>query len=207
MSPLVADASVLRNFGVLRWGQHLVALAGGSLFVAHGVMGLDESEVGEIEGIRAALERTAKNEPHSGTGSQAVVATIGLDELIALRSTELKVATLTDEERLLAVRLQSRDPADRTWRRQDLGLRARRLHLGEAVSIAVAVARDLPFACDEADGRRAYQVLASRAPLETLDLVKAAVEQSFIGLEEGRAGYRELLESELHRFGGPPWVE
>lgn len=82
---------------------------------------------------------------------------------------------------------------------------ARRLDLGESVSIAVAVVREFPFACDDVDGRLAYRVLGAREALRTVDLVKAATEASLLGPDEARAGYRELIESDLHRFGGPSW--
>jgi hypothetical protein len=37
---VLADASVLRNFAILGWLDHLIVLAGGTVYVAHGVMGL-----------------------------------------------------------------------------------------------------------------------------------------------------------------------
>lgn len=197
---------MLRNFGVLGWGEHLVALAEGELLVAHGVMGLDDDELGEVERIRAAIDRRAQEELGSGIGSQALAAADGLARLLALRSRGVKVSTLNEKERRLAVRLQSRESADRAWRQSDLGLRARRLDLGESVSIAIAVARDLPFACDDSDGQRAYRALAAGEPFQTLDLVKLAAERSLLSRHDAYMGYTELVESDLHRFGGSSWV-
>jgi hypothetical protein len=62
---LLADASVARNFAVLHWTDHLVSVAGGILYIAHGVLGLHGDEAGEIEGIRAALERESVASPGS----------------------------------------------------------------------------------------------------------------------------------------------
>jgi len=54
-------------------------------------------------------------------------------------------------ETAMALQLSSRDAHHGEWR-HSLGLRARRLDTGEAVSIAIAVARGLDFASDDAHG-------------------------------------------------------
>ena len=84
-----------------------------------------------------------------------------------------------------------------------MGIRARRLDAGEAVSIAIATSRDLELATDDDDGRRAYLALGGRRHWWTLDLVREAVRQGILGEMEARAGYERLLED--FGFWGAEW--
>jgi hypothetical protein len=118
---LLADASVARNFAVLGWIDELVALAGGTLDIAHGVLGLGPDETGEIERIRVAFDSESVRSPGSPAATAALV---GLDDLIRRRSHDVTVLVPTEAEIAVAVRLQ--DPKERAWR-QSLGVRARRL--------------------------------------------------------------------------------
>jgi hypothetical protein len=197
---LLADASVARNFAVLGWIDELVALAGGTLYVAHGVLGIDPNEVGEIERIRAAFDNESMRSPGSPEASAATAALVGLDDLLRRRSNDVTVLVPAEAEMAVAVRLQ--DPKEGTWR-QSLGVRARRLDAGEAASIAIATARDLPFASDDDDGRAAYQALGGTKHFWTLDLVQEAAAQGLLGDADAREGYRMLCERYL--FWGQPW--
>jgi predicted nucleic acid-binding protein len=197
---LLSDASVARNFAVLGWIDELVALAGGTLDIAHGVLGIDPDEVGEIERIRAAFDNESMRSPGSPTASAATAALVGLDDLIRRRSNDVTVLVPTDAEMAVAVRLQ--DPKEGTWR-QSLDVRARRLDAGEAVSIAIATARGLTFASDDNDGRAAYQALGGIKHLWTLDLVQEAAAQGLLADADAREGYRTLRER--YRFWGQPW--
>jgi predicted nucleic acid-binding protein len=188
---LLADASVARNFAVLGWTDELITLAGGSLFIAHGVLGMDCDEVGEIERMRS---------PGSPMASAATAALVGLDDLIRRRSKDVTVLAPTEVEMAVAIRLQ--DPREGTWRRS-LGVRARRLDAGEAVSIAIATVRGLTFASDDDDGRAAYEALAGIRHRWTLDLVQEAVAQGLLTDTDARRGYRLLRER--YRFWGQPW--
>jgi hypothetical protein len=197
---LLADASVARNFAVLGWIDELVALAGGTLYIAHGVLGIDHDEGGEIERIRAAFDNESMRTPGSPAASSAIAALIGLDDLIRRRSNDVTVLVPADTEMAVAVRLQ--DPGEGTWR-QSLGVRARRLDAGEAVSIAIATARGLTFASDDDDGRAAYEALGGIKHLWTLDLVQDAAAQGLLADADAREGYRMLCERYL--FWGQPW--
>ena len=76
----------------------------------------------------------------------------GLDELLALYAGELTVFTPDGDEVELAVRLQSRRPEDRAWRRS--------LDAGESASIAIAASRSLPFASDDEDALTLWKHLS-----------------------------------------------
>src|SRR4029453_166939 len=107
---LLADASVARNFAVLGWTDELIALAGGSLSIAHGVLGMDCNEVGEIERIRAAFDNESIRSPGSPLASAATAALVGLDDLIRRRSKDVAVLAPTEAEMAVAIRLQ--DPRE-----------------------------------------------------------------------------------------------
>jgi hypothetical protein len=107
---LLADASVARNFAVLGWTDELIALAGGSLSIAHGVLGMDCNEVGEIERIRAAFDNESIRSPGSPMASAATAALVGLDDLIRRRSKDVAVLAPTEAEMAVAIRLQ--DPRE-----------------------------------------------------------------------------------------------
>ena len=198
---MLSDASVLRNFAILGWVDQLVALAGGEVYVAHGVMGLYDDDPGEIEAIRAAFVEESLNNPGSPTSTAATVAVVGLDALLGRRSRDITVVSPTDDEFAVALRLQ--DPGERTWR-QGLGVRSRRLDAGEAVSIAIATARGLAFASDDDDARVAYLALEGSRHVWTLDLIQEAVHRGLLDERAARAGYEKLRQ--MYRFWGPPWT-
>lgn len=199
---MLADTTVVRNFAILGWIDHLVTLAGGTLHVAHGVLGIDIDETGEIERIRAAFEEESLHHPGSPAASAAVAAIVGLDDLVGRRSGDVVVLLPAPQEIDLAVRLQ--DPGEREWRR-GLGVRARRLDAGEAVSVAIATARGLAFGSDDDDGRAAYIALGGVSHFWTLDLLQQATERGLLAEVDARAGYRRLCER--YRFWGEAWPE
>jgi predicted nucleic acid-binding protein len=110
------------------------------------------------------------------------------------------VVVPSQEELRLAIRLQARE--EREWR-TTLGMRARRLDTGEAVSLAICISRNESFGCDDEDARIAYQALGGRECRSTLELARLAVERGLLRESEARAGY-EKLRGEF-RFFGPPW--
>jgi predicted nucleic acid-binding protein len=198
---LLVDTSVARNFGVLDWSDHLVALCGGVIRVAHGVLGLEQSESGELDGIRASIERETRTyRTGSPESSLASAALVGIERLIARRGQDLEVVQPTEEELALAVRLQ--DSRQSNWLRS-LGVRARRLDAGEAVSIAIAVHREQELGSDDSDGRRAYLGLGGTQHWWTLDLVQKAVALDLLPEDVARGGYSALRER--HRFWGERW--
>lgn len=199
---MLADATVARNFAILGWTDHLVILAGGTLYVAHGVLGIENDEIGEIERIRAAFEEESLHDPGSPAASAAVAAIVGLDDLVGRRSSDVAVLQPTPQEIDLAVRLQ--DPRERAWR-SSLGVRARRLDAGEAVSVAIATGRGFAFGSDDDDGRAAYIALGGVRHHWTLDLVQQAAGRGLLAEADARAGYRTLCER--YRFWGELWPE
>lgn len=104
----------------------------------------------------------------------------------------------------LAVRLQSRRPADRQWR-QELGARSRRLDLGEAVTIAIASSRSLPFASDDDDALTLWQALTGTAGHRTRDMLQRLADSGVVAEEDARHVYQVLQADDLHNLGGPPW--
>ena len=197
---MLADASVLRNFAILGWLDHLVALAGGTVYVAHGVMGLAHDEPGEIERIRDFFEQESLRHPGSPTAIAATVALVGLDDLLGRRSHDITVLSPTIDELAVAVRLQDREA--RAWR-QELGVKARRLDAGEAVSIAIATSRGLALASDDDDARLGYLALGGSNHAWTLDLIQNAVGTGLLDEATARAAYENLRQQ--HRFWGMPW--
>lgn len=197
---MLADASVLRNFAILGWLDQLVALVGGTVYVAHGVMGLAHDEPGEIERIRNSFEQESLRHPGSPAAIAATVALVGLDALLIRRSHDITVLSPTLNELAVAVRLQDRE--ERAWR-QELGVRARRLDAGEAVSIAIATSRGLAFASDDDDARLAYLALGGQDHAWTLDLIQKAVSSGLLHEPSARTAYESLRQQ--HRFWGMPW--
>jgi len=100
--------------------------------------------------------------------------------------------------------LQSRDDADREWRRS-LGAKARRLDAGEAATIAIARERSLGFASDDDDALVLWQALAGNPGLRTVDLMHRVVDAGLVADADGRALYDTLQSDDLHNLGGPPW--
>jgi hypothetical protein len=104
----------------------------------------------------------------------------------------------------MAARLTSSDPEHRAWR-QTLGMRARRLDAGEAVSIAITEARVLDFASDDEQALVAYAAITGRPGLRTRDVIRLLVSKGLIDEVAGSNGYRLLQEDDLHLLGGPDW--
>jgi hypothetical protein len=95
----------------------------------------------------------------------------------------------------MTARLTSLEADEREWRRE-LGLRARRLDVGEAVSIGIAVKRGLEFASDDEQALIAYSALTGRPPVRTRDVIKLLVNQQLIEEAVGRDGYRFLQQDD-----------
>jgi hypothetical protein len=89
----------------------------------------------------------------------------------------------------MTARLVSREADQRAWRRE-LGLRARWLDSGEAVSIAIAQARALDFVLDDEQALVAYTALTGRPPVRTRDVIRLLVGKDLIEEAEGRSGYQ-----------------
>lgn len=202
---MLIDASVARSIAVLGWVHQLARAVGGSLSIAHGVLGAGTDEPSELRGIRDALQREIGASPHgSGRYSKAVAAVHGLDELLNLGSPTIRLLMPDSEEVRMATRLTSRAADDRAWRCR-LGLRARRLDAGEAVSISIAHARGIDFASDDGQALLAYTALTTRPPVRTQDVIKLLINTGTIDEATGRHGYQFLQEDDLHLLGGPDW--
>jgi hypothetical protein len=202
---MLVDASVARSLAVLGWVDQLAQVTGGSLSIAHGVIGIDTDEPSELRGIRDALQREVDTSPHgSGRYSKAVAAVHGLDVLLTLGPPTITVLVPDAGEVQITARLTSRDANDRDWRRS-LGLRARWLDAGEAVSIAIAHARNIDFASDDREALVAYAALTTRPQVRTRDVIKLLIGSGMIDEATGRDGYRFLQEDDLHFLGGPDW--
>jgi hypothetical protein len=138
---MLVDASVARSFAVLGWVEPLADAVGGSLFVAHGVLGAHPDEPSELLGIRNALQREATASGlGSGRSSKALAAVQGLNRLLSLGSPAVQVLMPDTEEIQMAARLMSAQPNHREWRR-GLGLRARRLDAGGPAAWSAASAK------------------------------------------------------------------
>lgn len=202
---MLLDASVARSFAVIGWAKHLVGIGGGRLLVADGVHARAPEEPSELRAIRNALQRQADRAGYgSGLASRALAAVQGLEELLALPEDKLVVLSLAAEEFNVAVRLQSRDPQDREWRRS-LGARSRRLDAGEAASIAIAATRSLAFASDDEDALAIWEGLTGSTACRTRDLLHQVVDDGLSQEEDAREMYRILQTDDLHNLGGPLW--
>lgn len=202
---MLVDSSVARSFAVVGWTLRLVAVAGGRLLLAEGVHSASVAEASELRSIRSALARQAQEAGiGSGLSSRALAAVQGLDELLGLQPPQLTVLPLDEAELKLAVRLQSRDLADREWR-HSLGARSRRLDAGEAASIAIASNRSLAFASDDEDALVLWHALTSSQGLRTRTLLHQSVSARVCDADDARAVYQLLQSDDLHNLGGPPW--
>lgn len=202
---MILDASVARSIAVLGWVDPLAHALDGSLIVAHGVLGTDPDEPCELRRIRDALQREANtSRPGSGRYSKALAAVNSIDSLLRLGAPRITLLFPNADEMRMTARLTSRAVDQREWRRR-LGLRARWLDSGEAVSIAIAQARGLGFASDDEQALIAYTALTGRPPLRTRDVIQLLVSKGVIEETEGRSGYHFLQEDDLHRLGGPDW--
>jgi hypothetical protein len=198
---VISDASVVRNFAVLGWTDCLCTLCGGTILVAEGVIGAAPGDPGEIESAKEYFDMEAERASlGSRAQTDALAASRGLADLLARRSTDVVVVTLTPAELNLALRLQ--DTAERPWR-EGLGMKARRLDAGEAACIAIAVTRALALATDDGDGVVAFKALGGTDHSWTRDLLKRAVKDGLLGEAEAKAGYEEL-QSQFN-FRAPPW--
>jgi hypothetical protein len=188
---------------VLGWVEHLKRVVGGALCIAHGVLA-EPDEHSELRGIRDALQREARlSNPGSGRCSKALAAALDITRLLGPPPAIPLVFPDVDEVRM-AVRLNSPDPCQREWRRA-LGLTARRLDAGEAVTIAIALARGLDFASDDEQALVAYAALTGRPGLRTRDIILLLVSQGAIEESVGCQGYQLLRADDLHLLGGPDW--
>lgn len=202
---MVIDASVARSFAVLGWVERLADAVDGSLLLAHGIAGLTPNESCELRGIRDALEREAmRSTPGSGRASRAIAAMHGIDQLLALGPLTVRVLVPTTAEVELVARLTSAEAIHRAWR-HELGMRARRLDVGESVSIAVAHHRNLAFATDDEQALIAFGGLTGRVAFRTSDLLKLLADGGRVDEREAKAAYRSLQEDDLHSLGGPAW--
>jgi hypothetical protein len=202
---MLIDASVARSVAVLGWVHQLARAVGGSLSIAHGVLGINSHEPSELRGIRDALQREIGASPvGSGRYSKAVAAVHGLDVLLNLGPPTNTLLIPDSDEVRMAARLTSREAGDREWR-SGLGLRARRLDAGEAVSIAIAHARGIDFASDDGQALMAFTALTTRPPVRTRDVIKLLINAGTIDEATGRDGYQFLQQDDLHLLGGPDW--
>jgi hypothetical protein len=202
---MLIDASVARSFAVTGWSRQLVAVTGGTIYLADGVHGQHADDPSELRNIRCALQRRADQaDSGSGLASRALAAVHGLDEMLTLPPAELAVLSLDDDELELAVRLQSRQAEDRAWR-HSLGAKARRLDAGESASIAIASCRSLRFASDDEDALILWRALTGTQAYRTLNLLWQLVDDSGVGEVDAREIHRQLQADDLHSLGGPPW--
>lgn len=200
---MLVDTSVARNFAIAGWTDVLATLSQGTVRVAHGVLGLGPEEPGELDRARDFFERqTGKHPAGSAEYIHALVALRQLEDLISRRSTVVQVVMPTREELDVAIRLQADDA--REWRK-GLGMRARRLDAGEAVSVAICVSRNEAFGSDDEDACIAYRALGGGESLSTLDLVRRAVRRGLLPEYEARREYEKLQGT--YRFFGPAWPE
>jgi hypothetical protein len=202
---MLLDASVARSIAVLRWVDELATALAGPLRIAHGVLSEDPAEPCELRGIRDALQREVHRlQVGSGRQTRALSAVEGLDRLLSVGPETVTVVMPDAAETTMALQLSSRDAHHREWR-QSLGPRARRLDTGEAVSIAIAVARGLDFASDDEEAIVAYTALADRDTIRTRDVIKMLVAHGLITEAAGRDEYHVLQNDDLHLLGGPAW--
>lgn len=188
---MLFDASVARSVAVLGWTEKAAQAIGGSLRLAHGVLGADPDE--PCETIRDGLQRQVDaSPPGSGRYSKAVSAVLGLDTLIGMGPPRVTLVMPDAEATALAVRLMSMEQDARVRRREELGMRARRLDAGEAVSIGIAVTSGLDCALDEEQGLIAYKALTGKPEVRTRDVIKLLVEQGLIEEAVGLERYRFL---------------
>jgi predicted nucleic acid-binding protein len=200
---LLVDTSVARNFAIAGWTDVLATLSQGTIRVAHGVLGLGPEEPGELDRARDFFERqTGRHPAGSPEYTHALVALRQLDDLISRRSIVVQVVTPTREELEVAIRLQAY--GEREWRK-GLGMRARRLDAGEAVSVAICVSRKEAFSSDDEDACIAYRALGGVESLSTLDLARRAVQMGLLPEDEARREYERLRST--YRFFGPPWPQ
>ncbi|HXH07189.1 MAG TPA: hypothetical protein VNI83_11420 [Vicinamibacterales bacterium] len=200
---MLVDTSVARNFAIAGWTDILATLSRGTIRVAQGVLGLDPEEPGELDRARDFFERQTRLHPAGSPAyTDALVAEQRLEDLISRRSRALEVVVPTPDELALAMRLRA--PEERAWRTA-LGMRARRLDAGEAVSVAICVSRGESFGSDDGDACIAYKALSGAECLSTLDLAQRAVQMGLLPEYDARSGYERLRGT--YRFFGPPWPE
>ena len=199
---MLLDASVVRNFGVLGKGDILLRLVAAPVLVDV-VMSIDGD--GEVPGIRSAIERELLLFAiGSGEYSMWIAALAGIDDLMNGLRGRAQFLTLDPREESIAYRLTSVTPEDRAWR-TSLGVKVRRIHVGEAACIAVAVTRGIALATDDNDAAHAYVGLSQRTPESTLSLLKRSATLGMLDEPEARAEWDRLnrrLRGQLNR----PWA-
>jgi len=199
------DASVARSVAVLGWVDEAAQAVGGSLRLAHGILGAHSDELCELRQIRDGIQREVDaSPPGSGRYSKAVSAVLGLDRLLGLGPPQVTLVMPDAQATAITVRLTSMTADARAWRRE-LGMRARRLDTGEAVSIGIAVTQGFDFASDDGQALVAYSALTGRAEVRTRNILKLLVDQGLIDEAVARDRYRFLQEDDLHLLGGPDW--
>ena len=202
---MLFDASVARSVAVLGWVDQAAQAVGGSLRLAHGILGAHSGELCELRQIRDGLQREVDvSPPGSGRYSKAVSAVLGLDKLLGLGPPQVTLVMPDARATAITARLTSMTEDARAWR-HELGMRARRLDTGEAVSIGIAVTHGLDFASDDGQALVAYTALTGRTELRTRDVLKLLVNQGLIDETVARDRYRFLQEDDLHLLGGPDW--
>jgi hypothetical protein len=199
---VLLDASVVRNFGVLGKGDILLRLVAEPVLVDV-VMSVDGD--GEVPGIRSAIERELLSLAiGSGEHSMWIAALAGIDDLVNGLRECAQFLTLDPSEESIAYRLTSVTPDDRAWR-TSLGVKARRIHAGEAACIAVAVTRGIGFATDDGDAAHAYVGLSQRTPESTLSLLKRSITFRMLDEPEARADW-DRLNRRLRGRLDHPWA-
>ncbi len=204
---MLLDACVARSMAVLGWVDQAAQAVGGSLRLAHGVLGAYPDEPCELRQIRDGLQRQVDTSPPgSGRYSKAVAAVLGLDALLGMGPPRVTLMMPDAQATAITARLISMEDDARAWR-HGLGMRARRLDAGEAVSIGIAVTRGLDFASDDGQALIAYSALTGQPEVEvrTRDVIKLLVNQGLIEEAVGQDRYRFLQEDDLHLLGGPDW--
>lgn len=202
---MLVDSSVARSFAVLGWTERLLAVAKGKILVAEGVHNSQVDDPSELRRIRDAIQRQADGAGRgSGVVGRAMAAVHGLEELLEFGPDQLVVLKLEVDEWDLAVRLQSRLPDDREWRRS-LGAKSRRLDAGEAASIAIASGRSFAFATDDEDALILWDALTGKPGRRTRDLFRQLMDEGLVDEREAASAYHLLQTDDLHNLGGPAW--
>jgi hypothetical protein len=199
---VLLDASVVRNFGVVGKGDILLLLLAEPVLVD---VVLSIHGDGEVPRIRLAIERELLSfRIGSGEHSMWIAALAGIDDLMNGLRGCAQFITLDPREESIAHRLTSVTPEDRAWR-SSFGVKARRIHAGEAACIAVAVTRGIAFATDDNDAAHAYVGLSQRTPESTLSLLKRSVTLGMLDDQEARAEW-DRLNRRLRGRLNHPWA-
>ena len=189
---------MVRNFGVLGLGTELLRIIRAPIFVDVVLNADGDDELHRV--LAGVADDAARARQGSGEQSRWTSAQLGLERVIDLCLQIGEFIVPTEAEVIVSRRLQSLDEADRQWRSR-LGVRRRRLHPGEAVSVAVACTRLVAFATDDSDGAAAYFALSGRQPASTRSLLHDAVSCDVISEPDGHAYWIELNDHLRGRAG------